>query len=100
MTQPTRRSLSPAVPALFLTLLPFLTASGLFALAKGIRLGGLLLLFVEVTGPLMFGLMIIGSAVTFFAATKTERLTDWRLLLSVLFLGGAFINFLLFHAHL
>lgn len=96
MPQPGRRSIAPATLALILTLLPFLTASAMLALAQGLRWGGFLLTFVELTGPFMFILFILGSGALLYAATKTERLTDWRLILSVLCLVGALINFTLY----
>lgn len=96
MPQTSRRSLDPAIVALILTALPFLTASALLALAQGLRWNGLLLTFVAFTGPFMFILFILGSAALLFAATRVERLANWRLLLSALFLIGAIVNFVIY----
>lgn len=96
MPQASRRSIAPATIALILTALPFLTASAMLALSLGVRWNGLLLTFVEFTGPFMFILFIVGSGALLFAATRTERLTNWRLILSALFLIGALVNFTLY----
>lgn len=94
----TRRGVgAPKALALILTLLPFLTASAMLALAYGARWSGLLLLFVQVTGPFMFLLIFLGSGALLFAAAKSERLTSWPLILSALFLAGAILNFTLFN---
>lgn len=93
MPQTSRRSIDPATLALFLTALPFLTATAMLALSLGLRWNGLLLAFVELTGPFMFILFIVGSAALLFAATRAERLANWRLILSALFLIGALVNF-------
>lgn len=96
MPQTSRRSIAPATLALILTALPFLTATAMLALKTGLRWDGLLLTFVELTGPFMFILFIVGSATLLFAATRTERLTNWRLVLSALLLVGALVNFSLY----
>lgn len=88
-----RRSIAPATLALILTALPFLTASAMLALSLGLRWNGLLLTFVEFTGPFMFILFFVGSGALLFAASRSERLTNWRLLLSACFLVGAVVNF-------
>ncbi|HLO03686.1 MAG TPA: hypothetical protein VK191_11300 [Symbiobacteriaceae bacterium] len=96
MPQTSRRTLTPATLALILTALPFLTASAMLALSTGLRWSGLLLTFVQFTGPFMFILFILGSGALLYATTRTERLTDWRLILSALCLAGALVNFTLY----
>lgn len=96
MPESRRRSIAPATLALILTLFPFLTASAMMALSLGARLDGLLLTFVELTGPFMFILFIVGSATLLYAVTRTERKGDWRLILSGLLLAGALVNFTLY----
>lgn len=96
MPQTNRRSIAPATLALILTALPFLTASAMLALSLGLRWNGLLLTFVELTGPFMFILFIVGSGTLLYAATRAERLTNWRLILSALLLVGGLVNFALY----
>jgi hypothetical protein len=99
MPQISRRASGPATLSLILTALPFLTASAMLGLAYGARWNGFLLSFVQFTGPFMLLLIFVGSGALLYAATKAARVSDWRLILSALFLVGAVVNFALYSMH-
>lgn len=99
MSQTRRPAGKSATLALILNVLPFLTASAMLGLAYGARWNGYLLSFVQFTGPFMLLLIFVGSGALLYAAAKAERLAEWRLILSALFLVGAVLNFTLYNMH-
>jgi len=84
-----------ALTALLVSLVPFLSALSLLALRAGIGPKTLLYWVAEAGGGLLFGLLVIGSGLSFAALTRSKG-RDWRVPTSFAILAMSLVGVFLF----
>ncbi len=84
-----------ALTALLVSLVPFLSALSLLSLKAGIGPKTAMYWVAEVGGVLLFGLLVIGSGLSFAALTRSKS-RDWRVPTAFALLALSLVGVFLF----